>query len=170
MDQELVMEPRHGAHGTAEAGKPWDVEIDVHLVKACPDPVFHLDTYLPIDPATGYIQFDNNHRPGFNVTFNLYDETGAGYTFPPQSKVDDACWSQLGTACPKTAKWDVLQPRNVSPDRLSLTVFNDNPGPPNGPLGVFKYALRVTKDNGANYCDLDPGGVDNNGARTFVSE
>jgi hypothetical protein len=31
---------------------------------------------------------------------------------------------------------------------------------------VFKYALRVTKDNGASYCDLDPGGVDNNGART----
>jgi hypothetical protein len=33
-------------------------------------------------------------------------------------------------------------------------------------MGVFHYTLRVTNDGGETYCDLDPGGVDNNGART----
>jgi hypothetical protein len=43
-----------------------------------------------------------------------------------------------------------------------LLVYNDNPQPA---LGEFHYALRVTNDGGATYCDLDPGGVDTNGQR-----
>lgn len=146
------------------AGVPWDVEVDVYLEKACPHPQFHIHTYLPVD-SKGYILFDNNHRPGFNIRFNLHDETKSGYTFPPQPKVREACWSQVGTTCPTTAKWEVFEPRRVENGGATLIVYNQNPSPP---LGEFKYALRVTKDDGTTYCDLDPGGIDNNGARTFV--
>ena len=141
--------------------KPWDVEVDVYLTKACPNPTFDIYTTLPSNG--GDIVFENHHRPGFNVRFNLYDETGDGYVFPPQAKVREACWSQAGTTCPTSPVWDVFDPHRVENGGATLVVFNDNPTPAIGP---FKYTLRVTKDGGATYCDLDPGGLDGNGARS----
>lgn len=146
---------------TGPAKKPWTVEIDVHLTKACPDPVFELHTSLP--EQNGNIVFQNNHRPGFDIQFNFYDDTGSGYTFPPQSKVREACWSQVGTACPSSPIWDVFDPRHIGNNGATLVVYNDNPSPA---LGDFKYTLRVTNDGGVSYCDLDPGGSDSNGPRS----
>lgn len=143
-------------------GVPWEVEIDVHLKKGCPDPEFEISTPLPRDP-NGNIIFLNNHRPGFNIKFNLHDDTHSGYTFPGQAHVRDACWSQVGTACPTSPMWEVFEPRRVV-NGTTLIVYNDNPSPP---LGEFRYTLRVTNDGGDTYCDLDPGGVDGNGARLF---
>lgn len=152
-----------GGPSSAPPSRPWDVEVDVYLTKACPDPDFYLRTSLPTDPVTDDIIFENNRRRGFNIKFNLYDETSSGYVFPPQPRVREACWSQLGTSCPKSAIWDVFDPLRVSNHGLTLEVYNRNPPAPVGPLGPFKYTLRVTNDGGANYCDLDPGGSDNNG-------
>ena len=69
-------------------GVPWEVEIDIHLKKGCPDPEFEISTPLPRDP-NGNIIFLNNHRPGFNIKFNLHDDTHSGYTFPGQAHVRD---------------------------------------------------------------------------------
>lgn len=139
--------------------QPWDVDVDVHLTKGCPNPKFDIHTNLPT--SNGNIEFNNNHRPGFNVRFHLYDETGSGYVFPPQAKVKEACWSQLGTTCPQAPVWEVFDPRVVESPTV-LRVYNDNPSPP---LGEFRYTLRVTTDGGTSYCNLDPGGADQNGPR-----
>lgn len=147
--------------GSMAAKQPWGVEVDVYLEKAGANPKFRIHTSLPVDPS-GNIIFENNHRPGFNVRFNLYDETGDGYLFPPDRKVKEACWSQVGTSCPRTQVWDVFDPIRVINGDQTLVVYNDNPSPP---LGQFKYTLRVTNDGGSTYCDLDPGGTDMNGQR-----
>lgn len=147
---------------TGAPGKAWDVEIDVHLLTAGPNPDFEIHTHLPTDP-NGHIIFENKHRPGFNIHFNLVDRTGSNppYTFPPQSKVREACWSKVGNTCPKSAAWEVFEPRHVEDHNKTLKVFNPNPCPA---LGEFMYTLRVTADGGTTYCELDPGGVDKNGA------
>jgi len=148
----------------ATTKQPWDVEIDIHLKKGCPDPQFEIYTTLPV--SNGAIEFRNNHRPGFNITFTLYDESGENYLFPPQSKVREACWSLRGNTCPTSAAYDVFDPRTVDHSRTTLVVFNDNPDADHGgPLGEFMYTLRVTKDECASYCCLDPGGNDMNGPR-----
>jgi hypothetical protein len=157
--------PGHGPT-VAPAKRPWDVDIDVHLEQAGSNPSFRIHTCLPVDPATGNILFENNHRPGFNINFNLYDETGGGYVFPPQPKVKEACWSRTGTSCPTSAIWEVFDPRRVTNGGTTLVVYNDNPTVGgSGGLGPFKYTLRVTNDGGNTYCDLDPGGSDMNGQR-----
>jgi hypothetical protein len=141
---------------------PWNVQVDVILTKGCPDPEFEIYTTLPVQD--GNIVFQNNHRPGYSIDFNLYDETGSNppYKFPPQSHVKEACWSKLGTTCPTSPCHDVFDPKHVDNTGTILTVYNDNPTPA---LGVFQYALRVTQDGGGNYCRLDPGGNDMNGPR-----
>jgi hypothetical protein len=141
-------------------GRPWEVEVDVYLESDGPDPCFSIYTSLPIDPSNGNIIFSNNHRPGFNIKFNLVDRTNSGYEFPPQPRVREACWSQLGNSCPRSPAWEVFDPRRVSNNGTTLEVYNQNPSPA---LGAFKYTLRVTNDGGASYCELDPGGTDQNG-------
>ena len=152
--------------GTAPKGA-WDVVIDVYLTKGCPDPEFNLMSTLPRDPA-GNIIFENNRRPGFNIRFNLHDETGSNppYVFPaPPLDAAEACWSEVGTTCPTTCPANQVFTRlRVTNQGTALDAYNDNPGPAPG-LGEFRYTLRVTNDGGATYCNLDPGGVDNNGAR-----
>ena len=151
----------NAGEGSKVAKKPWNIEVDVVLTKGCPSPQFVLHTPLPI--LNGDIQFNNNHRPGFNITFNLIDETGDGYTFGPQSKKDDACWSQAGSVCPTSPCDDVFKVKSIKDQGMTLEVYNDNPSPAIGP---FQFNLRVTKDGGSNYCDLDPGGNDGNGPRS----
>lgn len=139
---------------------PWDAQIDVHLTKGCPNPEFDIYSNLPTQGKK--VIFKNNHRPGFNITFTLYDETGENYLFPLPADFMEACWSQAGTTCPTEPVWDIFEPISVSPDRKSLVVYNDNPSPP---IGDFYYVLRVTKDDDASYCNLDPIGGDQNGPR-----
>jgi hypothetical protein len=147
---------------------PNESQIDVWLTKGCPKPKFTLTSPdLPADPpGSENFVFNNNRRPGFYVHFILHDQTGEGYVFAPVP--DDACWSQLGSNnCPSQPVYDVFCPRAVDAAGTRLDVYNFNPpGPdPKGGIGPFTYTLRVTKDGGANYCDLDPGGTDNNGQR-----
>jgi hypothetical protein len=157
---EVDEKERESTTDDVSRSSPWEVEIDVYLTKACPEPVFEIYTTLPEGPNG--IVFNNNHRPGFNITFILHDETGSGYLFPPQSKVKEACWSQVGPTCPESPVWEVFDPIHVNHDRTTLEVYNANPCPA---LGPFKYTLRVTTDDGASYCALDPGGTDNNGSK-----
>jgi hypothetical protein len=154
------------------AQKPWSVQIDVYLESDGPNPKFHVESCLPFDPAVTtekILVFRTNHRPGFDILFQLHDLTGKGYRFP--KRADDGVWSKKGGTCPNTAAHEVFQPiRVIEPDRTALVVHNENPGDEKGgAIGKFRYTLNVTTTDGAPFLPLDPGGDDQNGARTFVS-
>ena len=54
----------------------------------------------------------------------------AGITFfPPQPQVREACWSKIGSTCPSSPVWDVLDPRRVENGGTTLVVYNDDPSP-----------------------------------------
>ena len=163
-------EPRN-EYATAEANraapdKPWSVDVEVYLedVTDPKNPKFRLETYLPIDQndPNQVITFHNCRRPGFEIAFNLFDQTGQDYRFPPQAKRHDALWSKQGAGCPPDnygQQWDEFTVVRVKePDRLTLVVRNRNETETQ-----FGYTLRVTKDDGLTYVDLDPGGGNQNG-------
>ena len=146
---------------------PKDAHVDVILDSDNPVQ-FRIEptppSSLPTGP-NGELIFNNNHHPGFNVHFHLRDINALGYLFPKNSDKKEAVWSELGNGvCPNSAKWEVFEPNHVSAHRLTLTVRNPNPSPAQGPFG---YTLRVTKDNGASYLNLDPGGFNQNGSQSI---
>lgn len=143
---------------------PWPIDVDVYLEDVTdPDnPKFRLETCLQID-ENEVITFYNRGRPGFEIKFNLFDETGEGYRFPPQSKRHEALWSRQGAGCPPDnygQQWREFEVVRVKePDQESLIVRNLNET-----VTEFGYTLRVTKDDGTNYVNLDPGGNNQNGS------
>lgn len=147
----------------------WNVVIDVYLNSVGPAPDYAADfdvqTCLPMefvgnDPRR-HVLFFNDGRPGFNVTFRLFDNTnggqGSGYRFAKNK--DDAVWSQLGEDCPTEPVNQVFQ-RPVVQDATTLVVFNPNQDPW---LGEFHYTLNVSIDGDEPYVPLDPGGNNMNG-------
>ena len=115
---------------------------------------------LPKD-ANGDLVFANDHHPGFNVDFQFSDETGLNYLFPPNSQKADAVWSVRGPSnCATVKASEVFEPLKVSTDGKTLSVHNSNAG---NNVGHFGYTLRVTKDKGAHFLPLDPGGLNTNG-------
>jgi hypothetical protein len=144
--------------------QPRDVHVSVTLNSETPGD-FSIEPSplgsLPTGP-NGELIFNNAGRPGFFIHFGLVDKTGLNYKFPPQAKVSEAVWSELvAGACPQSpGKWDVFEPRNITNGGMTLIVHNPNVDPI---LGKFGYTLRVTKDGGATYLPLDPGGDNQNG-------
>jgi hypothetical protein len=148
--------------------KPEDVRVNVTIYSIEP-------LKFDVEPVSngigkgpnGEITFKNDRHPGFNVYFDLVNPP-EGYVFPPNKKKKDAVWSALGTDCPEDEIWDVLKPLRTENNQKTLVVYNANVAPM---LGVFQYTLRVTKDEGANYVPLDPGGDNMNGpiSRSFDS-
>lgn len=143
---------------------PRDVHVNVILNSVTPgdfriEPAPH--GVIPTG-ANGELIFKNAGHPGFFVHFDLQDPNGLGYKFPPQQKIKEAVWSELYEgACPQApGKWEVFDPRNISNNGMTLVVHNPNEVPC---LGKFGYTLRVTKDGGLTYLDLDPGGDNQNG-------
>ncbi|MGN6848184.1 MAG: hypothetical protein ACTHJK_01705 [Sphingomicrobium sp.] len=149
--------------------KPWVIDVDVYLDKVEPPPdrtpTFHLDTCLPMD-ASGNISFSNRHRNGFQIRFNLWDNTTEGnYVFhePIKSPTDPskwALWSSKGPGCPPdncNAQWEQFQSDHSEAGGLTLVVNNLN-----SELTYFGYTLRVT-NNGTDFVNLDPGGTNMNG-------
>lgn len=109
----------------------------------------------------GELIFKNNHHRGFDVEFDLIDNSGLGYKFPPTDKMRSAVWSELGaTSCPQAGKMDVFQPLSIKNNQMTLVAHNPNFG---SVVGKFYYMLRVTRDGGSNYHPLDPGGDNQNG-------
>ena len=159
--------PKSKAKAMGPPELPWHIEVDVYLERAGNNPLFRLHSTMPTNPANEYLIFQNNNRPGFIINFNLIDETNSGFLFPQTSKKKAAVWSRVGNQCPINGDevWDVFEPLRVINERTTLVVRNDNPSPA---LGQFKYTLRVTNDDGKSYTELDPGGDDQNGPRTFA--
>jgi len=154
--------PPAPASTTAAAAKaPWTVDVDVILLDMNTNPpTFEIQSYLQ-NPPNGPLDFRNNHRPGFNIRFNLHDPNGTEYRFPKNGDRNQAVWSQRGSVdnCPNAECWEVFDPLSVDmPDRMTLVVFNSNVAPNVGPFG---YTLRVTNDE--EWRHLDPGGNNQNG-------
>lgn len=147
----------------------WDVVIDVYLNSVGPapnyDPDFDVQTCLPTkleaDDPRRHVLFFNDGRPGFNITFRLFDNTngghGSGYRFAANN--DDAVWSELGQNCPTARINEVFEQPKVK-DATTLVVFNPNQDPC---LGEFRYTLNVSLDGNEPYVHLDPGGNNMNG-------
>ncbi len=140
-----------------------DVTVDVTLDSLNPTKFTINSSSLPKGP-NGDLVFNNDGHDGFKIAFVFTDGTGEGYLFPPNSLVDDAVWSHMGSSCP-TAQGNplVLQPRHINVARNVLTVMNRNK---DDVVGAFAYTLRVTKNNGPPYLPLDPGGLNQNGPTT----
>jgi hypothetical protein len=159
-----------------KSARPWQVQIDVYLEDdECDPPRFRIESCLPVCPTSTandkILVFENNHRPGFDILFHLWDLTGKGYRFP--RRPEHAIWSAKGDACPMEAAHDVFDAIRTGDDPHTglpmLLVHNDNPGKDNGgPIRRFRYTLNVTRDDGAHYLRLDPGGDDQNGMRSFT--
>lgn len=142
------------------AKKPWLSEVDIYLGPPRNRPSFELQTGLEMNRAKRIV-FRNRRRPGFIIKFRLHDPRNFGYRFP--SDPMDAVWSKAGTVCPKAAVRTIFWPFAVEDEGMTLVVYNKNPGPA---IGYFKYSLRVTRDGGNSFELLDPGGNDQNGARS----
>lgn len=152
-------------------GAPKDVHVNVILnsekkgdFEIQPDP----PNSLPRG-TNGELEFENKGHSGFWIYFHLKDPNKLGYTFTTDKKhIHEALWSMMGSgACPEEPVWDVLTPRKVLDEGMTLKVRNPNVAPD---VGKFGYTLRVTKDGGARYLDLDPGGNNKNGPiAPFVS-
>jgi hypothetical protein len=141
------------------AGPPWDVDVDVYVYAEDHDPPFVIESYLQVE-ENGNLQFHNRGRHGFNVRFNLHDLSGEGYQWPRPNDVDEALRAQKGEGCPPTDcdPWDQFKAKNIIQNRKILVVRNLNEYE-----AKFGYVLRVTKDDGVTYRDLDPGGDNWNG-------
>ena len=151
-------------------GPPRDVHVNVILnsekpgdFRIVPEPLGS----LPTGP-NGELIFENEGHSGFFVYFDLKDPNDLRFKFPPNNKMNDAVWSKLGVgACPDTEAWEIFDPRSVTNKGMTLKVRNTNVG---SEVGKFGYTLRVTKDGGASYLPLDPGGDNKNGPiAPFVS-
>ena len=138
---------------------PWDVDVDLYLYPEDHDPPFRLDSYLQEQPG-GDLVFANRRRPGFVVKFHLHDETGEGYLFPKPNDEHEALWSRAGEGCPppNSGQWREFKVQRIINNRETLVVRNLNET-----MTKFGYTLRVTKDDGKSYRDLDPGGDNQNG-------
>jgi hypothetical protein len=138
---------------------PWDVDVDVYLFAEDHDPPFKIVSYLQEKPE-GDLVFRNRRRPGFVVKFHLHDETGEGYEFPKPSHEHEALWSTIGEGCPpkNSGQWDEFKVQRIINNRQTLVVRNLNET-----KTKFGYTLRVTKNDGKTYRDLDPGGDNLNG-------
>ena len=149
-------------------GRPWLVEIDVYLDADTNPPRFRLQSALPSkNPGSSDPEFvfENRGRPGFELRFNFYDQTGKGYQFPDE--LDDTIWSALGDRCPDSRMHEVLEPKRLI-DPTSVLVKNDNPRKNGAGLGPFKFTINVTTTGKKPYLPLDPTGDDRNGPRTLA--
>lgn len=139
---------------------PWEVDVDVYVYGENDDPPFRIDSYLQSDPK-GDLVFYNRRRPGFIVKFHLHDESGEGYQFPRPPDEKEGLWSKAGEGCPPAdcGQWEEFTSLRIENNRKTLVVRNLNKT-----KTKFGYTLRVTRDDGETYRDLDPGGDNQNGS------
>lgn len=179
-DQELELEMDDDQGQGQGPNPPRQTRINVTLTgfDAAGKAVFGLQPAGddPLGPPEGPYQtltFRNQDKNGvghngLDVSFVFTDATGQGYTFPPNNKKQDAISSQLGALnyCPLQGMNEVFSVINVggqNNNTLNVHDANQNKQGGHNDLGDFSYVLWVTKDNGANYVPLDPGGKNMNG-------
>lgn len=136
-------------------GKPWNVVINVTLDPNHDAFHFHSDD-IEIGP-NNEITFENDHQPGFVITFHLED--AHGYRFPEDLK---AALSSVDEArCPDLdeGQWGQFKAKAVNNLGEDLVVRNLNET-----KRKFGYSLFVTNDGGNTFWRLDPIGNNDNGS------
>ena len=138
---------------------PRDVFVDVNL-RLGSEPPFELETGDLRTGPDNRLYFKNNRFPGFRVHFRLNDPDNL-YAFPTPNIPDhlgEALYSVDEARCPKEkGQWHEFKAESVRQNGLELVVRNMNETETE-----FGYTLRVTKDGGQNYLDLDPIGTNQN--------
>lgn len=126
-------------------------------------PPFHFDSSdLPIS-KDNVIYFSNcGKNKGFLINYIVDNTANPGFRFPTNSSgndyLDQAMWATESGPCPtQPCHWDtVFKARSVDNGGQILLVWNKNAVAQN-----FAYTLRLV--NGANWLNLDPGGINQNG-------
>lgn len=136
--------------------KTKDVTVTVHLDLSSTPP-FTLETSLP-KTSKGNLKFKEGKKDGFMISFELDDPDNV-YSWgndPAQ-----ALWSTSQAVCPTSpGQWDQFTTQGtqgITNGGMTLNVHNKN-----DTAQDFGYTLRVTRDGGANYVDLDPIGTNEN--------
>jgi len=133
--------------------KTKDVTVTVHLDLSSTPP-FTLETSLP-KTGKGNLKFKGGKKDGFLISFELDDPDNV-YTWGPDPA--QALWSTSQAVCPTEAgQWDQFTSQGITNGGMTLQVLNRNET-----VQDFGYTLRVTRDNGATYVDLDPIGTNQN--------
>ena len=134
--------------------KTKDVSVIVHLDLSS-SPPFTLETSLP-KTSKGYLKFKNGKKDGFLISFQLDDPDNL-YSWG--SDPAQALWSTSQAVCPTAAgQWDQFTAQAITDGGMTLQVLNKNETEQD-----FGYTLRITRDGGENYVDLDPIGSNQNG-------
>ena len=136
--------------------KTRDVSVTVNLDLSSTPP-FTLDTSLP-KTNKGNLKFKGGKKDGFLISFELNDPFNV-YTWGPDPA--QALWSTSQAVCPDgPGQWDQFTTQGtdgITNGGMTLQVWNKNETEQD-----FGYTLRVTRDGGANYVDLDPIGTNEN--------
>ena len=143
--------------------KTKNVTVTVHLDLSSTPP-FTLETSLP-KTKKGHLKFQNGKKDGFLIDFELDDPDNV-YTWGTDPA--RALWSTSQAVCPTAAgQWDQFTTQGtdgITNGGMTLQVLNRNET-----VQDFGYTLRVTRDNGANYVNLDPiGSNQNSNSRTGI--
>jgi hypothetical protein len=167
---------RKGEEMGAQLAPRKPVTVTVTLERASPLKYEMTSSDLPIkkvkhngqdEPVLRFnnVDKDGNQNDGFEVTFNLVDQTGEGYGFffanEHHPDPDDAIWVQKvesGGFCPTgPCKWAGFKPKDVT--RQTLVVDN-----PNGHLQYFGFALLLSQAGETSpSVTIDPIGDNQNG-------
>jgi hypothetical protein len=143
-------------------GTPRKVIVNVVLDPTSNPPKFKFETDLPKGNGKDELMFYNEHHPGLHVHYTLKDPA-FGYVFPDKpipNYLDEALWSTDQAICPTSeGQWEQFTAHKVEDSGKTLVVSNLNEN-----VQQFGYALRVTKDGGQHYWNLDPIGGNQNGS------
>ena len=133
--------------------KTKDVNVTVHL-DLNHEPDFYFETSLPMKNHDNLV-FSRGNQDGFKISFTL-DDPDHLYTFGKDK--DEALYSTAQAVCPtEKGQWDEFKALNIENGDLTLVVHNKNKSTTD-----FGYTLRITKDAGKTYKDLDPIGTNQN--------
>jgi hypothetical protein len=130
------------------------VELEISSV-----PPFTLISDLhPKNGKKNQLVFRKGKKDGFVIRYELSDPNNV-YSFG--SDPSEALYSSEAPGCPSTkGQWEQFYALCIEDNGQTLVVHNKNE-PTNGSQD-FGYTLRVTRDNGKNYMNLDPIGSNQN--------
>jgi hypothetical protein len=130
------------------------VELEIGSV-----PPFTLISDLhPKNGKKNELVFQKGKKDGFVIRYELSDPNNV-YSFGTDPS--EALYSTEAPGCPsEKGQWEQFYVLCIEDNGQTLVVHNKNE-PANGSQD-FGYTLRVTRDNGKNYIDLDPIGSNQN--------
>jgi hypothetical protein len=130
-----------------------DVSVNV-VLDLNHDPEFYFQTSLPMK-GSDHLKFHKGKKDGFLISFNLQDPDNV-YSFG--NNLSEALYSHSQASCPTgPGQWAEFTAQEITNGGMTLVVHNAN-----STVQDFGYTLRITRDGGATYKELDPIGTNSN--------